>query len=240
MCFSAKASFLASALLLPTGTATLAMAWAKKQRQMVPLAAAPLLFGLQQFCEGMVWLGLEGQPPPLGQPMVAPVAAALAYLFFAYAFWPIWIPLAAVAQMPQAKGMEGHLWRGVPLLGLVPALLLWLPFLQHPSSALPTPIGHSLVYALNPWSASLLPPGVGPALYAALIVLPLLRVPSRRLHIFALTLLLTFGLSSWISRESLTSVWCYASALLSLQILWILGKTEDLPEKPGSNLALRF
>jgi hypothetical protein len=91
MCFSATASFVAGALLLPSGAATLAIAWKKGQRQKLPLAAAPLLFGLQQTLEGMVWLGIQTQPPlaTTGHP-VGPVVAALAYLFFAYVFWPVW------------------------------------------------------------------------------------------------------------------------------------------------------
>ena len=221
---------MAGALLLPTGAAALGIAWAKGQQQKLPLAAAPLLFGLQQTCEGIVWLGIQAQAPlaPTDQSVVT-VVAALAYLFFAYVFWPVWMPLAAVAQMPRAKHGEARLWDGVPALGLVPALTLWLPFLIHPHSAVPEQIGHSLVYALRPWSASLLPPVIGPVLYAALIVLPFLRVPSRRVLIFALTLLVAFGLTAWATSEALTSVWCYASALLSVQILWILQESELVP-----------
>lgn len=63
---------------------------------------------------------------------------------------------------------------------------------------------------------------MGPLLYAALIVLPLLLVPSNRVRCFALTLVVAFALTEWASSHALTSVWCYASALLSLQILWIL------------------
>ncbi|MFM7640806.1 MAG: hypothetical protein ACKO45_04565 [Cyanobium sp.] len=238
MCFSATASFGASALLLPTGAAALTIAWRKGQRQKLPLAAAPLLFGLQQTLEGMVWLGLQ-TPPDLatpGQP-VGLVVASLAYLFFAYVVWPVWMPLAAVTQMEQPKLHHLRLWRAVPALGLLPAFTLWLPFLNDPRAAVPEQIGHSLVYPLTPWSASLLPPLVGPVLYAALIVLPFLKVPSLRVRSFALTLLLAFGLAQWATSEALTSVWCYASALLSLQIVWILQEPETGPQnKTGVGL----
>ncbi|MEB3334764.1 MAG: hypothetical protein VKP70_07240 [Cyanobacteriota bacterium] len=72
------------------------------------------------------------------------------------------------------------------------------------------------------------PPLVGPVLYAALIVVPLLLVPSLRVRAFALTLLLSFALSAWANRQALTSLWCYACALLSAQVLWIL-----LEKAPG-------
>lgn len=238
MCFSANASFLASALLLPTGLVTLSFARAKGEQQKLPLATAPLLFGFQQICEGILWLGLQDPTPLLTTTRAAaPVVAALVYLFFAYVFWPIWMPWAAVAQLPSASLAQTPLWRGLPLLGLIPAVTLWLPLLQQPHAALPEPVGHSLVYPLMPWSSTLLPPHVGPLLYASLIVLPFLLVPSRRVLIFALSLLLTFGLAEWSKSEALTSVWCYASALLSMQILWVLQESKPAPEQGGGKLA---
>jgi hypothetical protein len=233
MCFSAEASFLASGWLVAVGAATLAIPRGHGERQTLPLALTPLLFGLQQGLEGLVWLGVEGHPRSGGADSTM-VAATLAYLFFAYAFWPVWMPWTAVSLLPGSLP-KARLWRWLPLLGLVPGLVLWLPLLHHPPAALPVRIGHSLAYPLHPWSAGLLPPWVGPALYAAWIVLPLALVPSWRVRVFALTLLLAFALTEWTVRQALTSVWCYASALLAGQILWILRQSPSSGqnETPG-------
>jgi hypothetical protein len=233
MCFSARASFLASALLLPIGAATLQLARSTRQPDKLLLAAAPLGFGLQQGCEGLIWLGLEGQvagvAPTPG--VLTPLeAATLTYLFFAYAFWPVWMAFAAAALVP-AHTWRGRLARALPALGLVPGLLLWLPLLGDPGSALPRKIGSSLVYPLSPLVEHLLHPLVGPTLYATLIVLPLLLVPSPRVRVFALTLLVSFGLTEWTNRQALTSLWCFTSALLSAQILWIVAQPSP-PETP--------
>lgn len=230
MCFSAKASFIATGLLVPLGAAAIEIAWAKGQRRMVPLAMVPLVFGVQQACEGVLWLGLEAQPlASIGEPPAGMVWASLAFLFFSYAFWPLWMPMAAVWLLPRSRLVQWPLVRALPLLGLLPGVLLWLPLLTHTSQALPHQSGRSLVYALPPWVAHLLPPFLGPALYAALIVIPLLLVPSARVRGFALTLLGAFALTEWSSSEALTSVWCYASALLSAQILWILQSENEFP-----------
>lgn len=217
MCFSATASFVASGVLLPLGAATLAIAVTKGDRLTVPLAMAPILFSLQQALEGMVWLGLARGS---GNDSVT-VGAVVAYLFFAFAFWPMWIPWAALRLWPEEERIP-LLLPLISALGLVPGTVLWLPLLRHPQSALPEQIGHSLVYPLTPWSAGLLPEGVGHMVYAVWIVLPLFLVPSVRMRTFALSLLLAFGLTQWASSQALTSVWCFASALLSVQILWIL------------------
>lgn len=212
------------------GSAAVQIAWTKGQRRMLPLAVAPFLFGLQQACEGLVWLEIERSPTPgIGGPPDTTIWAALAFLFFAYAFWPVWMPLAAVLQLPRPGLGSSRLMQAIPLLGLLPGCLLWLPHLRHPQTAIPVQVGHSLVYGLPPWSAKLLPPFLGPGLYSALIVIPLLLVPSARVRSFGLTLLAAFALTEWATSHALTSVWCYVSALLSAQILWIL-QTE-----PGSS-----
>ncbi|MEB3318799.1 MAG: DUF6629 family protein [Cyanobacteriota bacterium] len=233
MCFSATASVLASGALVTVGAATLALPRGNADRHALPLALVPLLFGVQQGLEGRVWLGIAGHAPAAGGDS-ATVAATLAYLFFAYAFWPVWMPWAAVSLLPGGRG-QGLRW--LPLLGLVPGLTLWLPLLSDPAVALPARIGHALVYPLHPWSQTLLPPWVGPALYAAWIVGPLLLVPSGRVRAFALTLLLAFALTEWAHHLALTSVWCYASALLSGQILWILRETAPAEPSPAPTLA---
>lgn len=232
MCFSAKASFLASAFLVPLGTLALQMARSHRLDRALPLATAPVLFGLQQACEGVVWMGLQAHADPQTPAPTWFVAAALTFLFFAYALWPVWIPWAAVSLMP-SPGVA----KALPLLGLVPGLVLWVPLLGQPHSALPEQVGASLVYALNPSIAQLLPPFTGPGLYAAWIVLPLCCVPSGRVRLFALTLLLAFALSAWTNRQALTSIWCFASALLSAQILWIV-REETGVTPPEDRLAL--
>src|SRR4051794_12210618 len=85
MCFSAVASFAAGTVLVPAGVYCMTRAW-RKARHLLPLAAVPLCFGLQQFSEGILWHGLEHSHQELVQP------AAFAFLFFALAFWPFWFP----------------------------------------------------------------------------------------------------------------------------------------------------
>jgi len=53
MCFSASASFIAGASLFAVGVATLKRARARAE---LPFAMIPLLFGIQQLTEGVIWL----------------------------------------------------------------------------------------------------------------------------------------------------------------------------------------
>lgn len=55
MCLSAPVSFAAAAVLISTGALAVNRAL-KVDRRFLALAALPVLFGLQQYFEGMVWL----------------------------------------------------------------------------------------------------------------------------------------------------------------------------------------
>lgn len=81
MCFSATASFASMAVLTPCGVAACQLMLAD-HRELLPLAAMPLFFGLQQGLEGLVWTQQNV--------FIGTRAAALLYLSFALFFWLIW------------------------------------------------------------------------------------------------------------------------------------------------------
>src|SRR5438132_14411320 len=87
MCFSPEASFAVGALLIPAGLYCIRSA-SRKDRRFLGFALLPLLFGVQQLCEGLVWVGLEHDNMPLAK------GAALLFLFFALFFWPFWVPFS--------------------------------------------------------------------------------------------------------------------------------------------------
>ena len=77
MCFSATASFTASAVLLPAGTLALRRAYTTDRRYLA-LCALPFLFGVQQLMEGFVWTyGARGESSLVG-------TFSLGYMFFAW------------------------------------------------------------------------------------------------------------------------------------------------------------
>jgi hypothetical protein len=69
MCFSATASFTAGAVLLGVGALTLRSALTSRQRHVLPFAAIPLLFAIQQLIEGVIWLTFRVDAPLLNSVM---------------------------------------------------------------------------------------------------------------------------------------------------------------------------
>ncbi|MBN0509414.1 hypothetical protein JTM45_33900, partial [Pseudomonas aeruginosa] len=102
---SAPASFTAAAVLLGLGTVTMRRA---RSRRELPYAAIPLLFGVQQLLEGMLWLTFPDRAPLLN------VALTHLYSFFSHVLWPIYVPLAALA-------LESVRWRRRVLVAIAVA-----------------------------------------------------------------------------------------------------------------------
>ena len=82
MCFSATASFAASVTLIPAGAYALTKAKPKDRL----IAMVPILFGIQQGIEGWQWLAVQSGHPNM--------LLGYGFLFFAFLFWPWFIPVA--------------------------------------------------------------------------------------------------------------------------------------------------
>jgi hypothetical protein len=228
MCFSATASFTAAALLIPLGAAAVVRSLSAgvgsdpAAASTVALAAAPLLFGLQQAIEGFVWIGVEG-----GGEAAWLAPAALLYLFFAYGFWPAWIPFAVLRLEGGGSSGSSSGWRGsltgvLLVCGLLMGGFLWLPLLFEAVPPVPGVVAGSLHYPTPTLFAGLGLNWLGEGLYAVVIGLPLLLSASFPARLYAVSLLAAFALSEWLYRPAFNSVWCYFSALLSILILVIV------------------
>ena len=102
MCFSATASFVAGTSLSVIGIVTLKQAKTKSE---IPVAIVPLLFGVQQLVEGIIWLSFRTNAPLVKQVMTY-IYFGLAFLSFigAYvvdkmALFSIWCFFAAVLSL---------------------------------------------------------------------------------------------------------------------------------------------
>lgn len=217
MCFSAAASFTSAALLMPLGLTAVARSWRDHRPELLPLALMPVVFGMQQAMEGLVWLGLNHGP---AAPLLK--GGALAYLFFAMAFWPIWIPYVALRLWPQPLHKhDRQLLRFLRGVGLLLGILLWLPLLLQPTRIEPVVVKGSIDYGLTLLMSDGLADSVR-YLYAALVAIPLLLLPYTWMRSFGVALLVSGLVSELAYRQAFISVWCYISALLSVLIVWII------------------
>ncbi len=222
MCFSAEASFGVGAVLLPAGLYCLRSA-ARKAPSYLALAALPLVFSMQQFCEGVVWVGLGNDNLPLAK------GAALAFLFFALFFWPFWVPFSV--SFIETRNTVGQLLSGVSLLALVFGWALYAPILLHSDRWLSVRVvRHSVQYDFAVLPAfNALPAGVWHLLYLGCISCPLFVSFNRPFMLFAVLLAVSALISHLVFWYAFESVWCFFAAALSVQLCYAF---RELPT-PG-------
>lgn len=199
MCFSASASVIAGLT-----TAGLGIASIKKTRGAaeIPLATIPLLFGVQQLIEGVVWLSLQ-------EPRAAAWngVATFAYSVFSHVLWPSFVPLAVLLVEPDGARRRAL----IPLLSLgalVSAYLLFFVVFYPVTSEV---VNHSIAYTYHHHF-----PGVTMLLYLSAVCVSAVISSFAILRFFGIGLAVTFVASYLLYAETYFSVWCFLAAVMSV------------------------
>ncbi|CAN5500376.1 hypothetical protein BH10PSE17_BH10PSE17_37090 [soil metagenome] len=200
MCFSAPASFTAAAVLAGLGTVTLRAA---RTPQAKPYAAIPLLFAVQQFIEGLLWLSFDHDAPALADAMTH------AYSLFSHVLWPIFIPLAVFLIEP--AGPRRRTLAGLVALGaVVSAWLLWYTFTYGIESHVE---GAHIEYVTSHVLAL-----TSSSLYVVSTTVSMLLSTHRKVRLFGALALVSFALVYVFLETWLVSIWCFCAALLSVVV----------------------
>jgi hypothetical protein len=210
MCFSATASFVAGTGLSALGIATLKKVKSKNE---LAFAAIPLMFGLQQFAEGVLWLTFTMEAPTLH--------AFMTYAFtgFSRVLWPLFVPLAVLALEPTPWRRRALM--GLEVAGMVAAAYLLYYILLTPMSA--EVVGHHIVY-VSPH----LNPGPILILYLAATCASSLFSSHKYIKIFGVLSLVGFAGAAAVSTVALFSVWCFFAALISSVVYVQTGRKTAL------------
>lgn len=195
MCFSASASFIASGAL--AGAGATAITKVKKKKQLA-IALVPIFFAVQQAVEGMQWLAVKNGPPN--------VAIGYGFLFFAYLFWPSYIPFAARAVEQDVNRKQ--LYNILLVIGIATSAWLLVALILNPLTI--TVHKHGIIYDV---------PGYFP--YASIIFYLISTIGSgalssrRYIKAFGILAGIFAGISWLMYTTAFTSVWCFFSAILS-------------------------
>lgn len=213
MCFSATASFVAGAVLIPLGGVALAQAW-NTDRRYLTLAAFPAVFGIQQIFEGILWYSLEAPGPPVSH------VAAMGFLFFAYLLWLVLTPLAAF--LLEERTWLKRAFLGVTAFGAVYGLSLFVPLVINPGWLSIEFARGSIVYDTRLIYDDAVSKTVLRVVYAAVICLPLLASTAPRVRFFGLLVTLSVLLAFLFAIYAFTSIWCYLAAVVSAYVAFMM------------------
>jgi hypothetical protein len=205
MCFSATASFVAAGLSSTIGG--LALTRTTQPRELL-LAAMPLVFGVQQGIEGLLWLTLGASPD-------SPLAAGLtmAFLAFAQVLWPIYAPIAVLLVEPERARRQAM--SACAVLGAVVSAYLLIGLLTHPRMG--ALIDQHMVYGSVLRPPLLMIIGL---MYLTATTLPLLLSSQRTLTAIGAVILVGSVVAYSFYQHAFQSVWCYFAAAASVMLLF--------------------
>jgi hypothetical protein len=211
MCFSASVSSAASALLIPAGVYCIKSVMSEKAY--LPLAGVPLAFGIQQGCEGLVWLGMNSDDASLTQ------AAALAFLFFSYWFWLVW-PSVLVVWLEENPNVQ-RLCQVFLALGIIYGTVLYLPLLINSDWLSIAVVQHSIEYQAQ-FVGDAIPRLISRLLYASIILGPLFLSSRVDIKIWGILIAILASITALLFNYAFVSVWCFFAALVSMYVVQII------------------
>jgi len=200
MCFSATASFTAGTALSVVGGLSLRRS---KGRRELPLALVPLLFGIQQLVEGVLWLSFRNDLPLLRS------SATYVFTLFSHVLWPMFVPLAILlVETGRRRRTAISLFQA---LGVGVGLYLLYFVVRYPVVARID--GRSIFY-----DTPHLFKAVALTTYLLATCATGLLSRHRCIQAFGLLLFVLAVAAYAISVTTFVSVWCFFAAILSLLI----------------------
>lgn len=222
MCFSAEASFVAGILLTGIGIVTLKKTKLKKQ---LPFASIPLLFALQQFAEGLLWISTSN-------PLYSEWRMPLTYFFllFALAIWPIWVSFSTA--LIEKDDLRKKTLIAVSIFGLSLSVFLSYSLATYPVVSYIESC-HIYYHIDFPFYTLWL----GSIAYLIPTVFSLFISSAKGARTLAIAVFLSYIFTKIFYSEFIVSVWCFFAAILSILIYNII---KELNTKKNIKIAEVF
>ncbi len=200
MCFSATASFIAGGTLSVAGALTISKA---KKKAEIPFASIPLLFGIQQLIEGVVWLSFGNT--------VLNIISTYAYSLFSHVFWPIFVPVAIL--LIESEPVRRRILRVLTVIGLAVGLFLF--YFIFSDGVVSQIINQSIAYnSPHLYQVFVL------SLYVLATCISFFISSNKFINIIGVIMTTSFFIAGWFFGETFISVWCFFAAILSLLVFW--------------------
>lgn len=212
MCLSAEVSFVSAAILVPTGAYAMREAH-RKDRRYLPFATLPLLFGLQQFFEGMVWTGGGLSKPEWVERF------SLAYMFFSWLAWPVWVPYSTYFLEPCRRRQIYLLFA---ILGGMIGALQYVPYFAHDGWLTTTFLGRAISYQGTHLLDAIVPRSMTYVVYLFVILAPLVTSSIREVNYFGYLVILVVLITYFFFQYAYISVFCFGGGIMSLYIVYMI------------------
>jgi hypothetical protein len=211
VCFSAAASFAGGAVVSAVGVAAVRKVRKPAQRL---FAVIPLLFGFQQFTEGVLWVTLRSGGHDWLQN-----AATYIFLITALVILPVMIPLSMwfMEEVKKRKKILAFLM----VTGGIASLFYAFCLISY--NVTPQINGFHIQY-IDEFPQTLAK--IASLFYGASTVAPLFVSSVRRMWLIGILIAVSWLVTGIFFAGYLISVWCFFAALISVVIYWVLSESQ--------------
>lgn len=211
MCFSAEASFGASIVLAVVGVIAVRKVEVRSQ---LPFACIPLIFSLQQFSEGILWLSFHYK-----NLFFLRSISTYTFLIFAQIVWPTWVPISILLLEKEANRKKMlHITLGIGIL-----LSSYLAYCYIFYDVKAEISNHHIQYNLDfPHTASYL--WLTGLFYFIPTVVSTIISSVHRMRILGLIILLSCVLTRMFTLNYFISIWCFFAAIISVMVAFIMSE----------------
>ena len=213
MCFSAGASFGASAVILVIGAVSIRKVENPKQ---ILFAAVPFIFGVQQISEGFLWLALSNESYAFLEKSMT-----YTFQFFAQVLWPLWLPLSIMMLEPQGK------FKNIlkVFTGIGAAVAIWLGYSVFIGGVEASIDSQHIAYVRR--IPDIFTPVTG-LLYLIVTVAPSFFSSVRRMWLLGTTVFISYIITAIFYSGNVISVWCFFASLISIAVLVVMMELKRL------------
>lgn len=229
MCFSAEASFGASALLGTIGAFCYKKASTTPQKM---FAFFPIFFSFQQFSEGVLWVSMENNMPLLSS------IATYVFIIIAQAVWPFIVPLTVYKLEPSPKRKK--VLFPLVVIGIITSIYLGfcVAFFDLRAEIDCYHINYVMNFPLaNPLTVAIF--------YVIPVLLSLLISTVERVPLLGLLSTASIIVAKVFFYKYAISVWCFFSAIMSSEIFLVIyrlnsnktqlkSQTDNAPTNPSN------
>lgn len=211
MCFSAAASFAGGAVISAVGVATQKKVRKPSQRL---FAVIPLLFGFQQFAEGVLWITLRS-----GEHSWLQNTTTYIFLITALVIWPVMVPTSMWFMEEGEKRKK--ILTGLIVTGGI--LSLFYAYCLIAYDVTPQ-INNFHIQYVDDFPKTFV--DIAFVFYPVSTIVPLFVSSFRRMWVFGILIAVSYIITGILFAQYLTSVWCFFAAIISVVIYWILSKSH--------------
>lgn len=222
MCFSANASFGAGIVISVMAVATIRKVTSRSQ---LAFAGFPVIFLIQQFAEGFVWLCLTGVH--CGGWQSIPIYI---FLVCSHVIWPVLIPFSMLLledDISRKRVLSGLLTAGLLLSTYHLGLLFLYPVITRIDQ-------HHIQYIIRHGQELRIPANI---LYGTAAIAPFFVSGVKRMWFGGIFLLAAYLVSYLFFRFYVVSVWCYFATIICFLVYLLLsGMKENAPRQKAGEV----